>query len=34
VLVPFVVEIVPVVDVVGRRLVIDPPGGMFDADEA
>jgi len=32
VLVPFVREIVPDVDVASRRLVIDPPQGLFDAD--
>jgi len=32
VLVPFVREIVPEVDVAGRRLVIAPPEGLFDAD--
>jgi len=30
VLVPFVREFVPVVDVAGRRLVIDPPAGLLD----
>lgn len=36
VLVPFVTALVPTVDVAGGRVVIDPPGGMFDgaADEA
>ena len=34
VLVPFVAEIVPLVDVAARRLIIDPPGGLFDSDEA
>ena len=29
-LVPFVQEIVPTVDVVGRRLVLDPPEGLFE----
>jgi 16S rRNA processing protein RimM len=29
VLVPFVAAIVPVVDVPGGRVVVDPPGGMF-----
>ncbi|MEI7779969.1 MAG: ribosome maturation factor RimM [Actinomycetes bacterium] len=33
VLVPFVAAIVPTVDVPGRRVVIDPPGGLFDPDE-
>ncbi|HEX8498474.1 MAG TPA: ribosome maturation factor RimM [Actinomycetales bacterium] len=35
VLVPFVSALVPVVDVAGGRVVLDPPGGMFgpDADE-
>jgi 16S rRNA processing protein RimM len=33
VLVPFVTALVPVVDVPGGRVVIDPPGGMFDADD-
>lgn len=32
-LVPFVSAIVPVVDLPGRRLVIDPPDGLLDADE-
>ncbi|NUT51547.1 MAG: ribosome maturation factor RimM, partial [Saccharothrix sp.] len=31
-LVPFVREIVPVVDVPGRRVVLDPPEGLLDAD--
>lgn len=30
VLVPFVREIVPTVDVAGRRIVVDPPEGLFD----
>jgi len=30
VLVPFVAAIVPTVDLAGRRLVMDPPDGMFD----
>jgi 16S rRNA processing protein RimM len=30
VLVPFVKALVPVVDVAGRRVVIEPPGGLFD----
>lgn len=29
VLVPFVTALVPTVDVAGRRVVVDPPGGMF-----
>ncbi len=29
-LVPFVATIVPVVDVAGRRVVVDPPEGLFD----
>jgi 16S rRNA processing protein RimM len=33
VLVPFVTALVPTVDVAGGRLVLDPPGGMFDAGE-
>ncbi len=33
VLVPFVLELVPIVDIPGGRVVLDPPGGMFsDAD--
>jgi 16S rRNA processing protein RimM len=32
VLVPFVTALVPVVDVAGGRVVLDPPGGMFDED--
>lgn len=32
VLVPFVSALVPVVDVAGRRVVVDPPGGLFDDD--
>jgi len=31
VLVPFVTALVPDVDVAGGRVVLDPPGGMFDA---
>jgi 16S rRNA processing protein RimM len=31
-LVPFVREIVPTVDVAGKRVVIDPPEGLLDAD--
>jgi 16S rRNA processing protein RimM len=31
VLVPFVTALVPTVDVAGGRVVLDPPGGMFDA---
>jgi 16S rRNA processing protein RimM len=35
VLVPFVAALVPEVDVAGGRVVVDPPGGLFDAsDEA
>jgi 16S rRNA processing protein RimM len=34
VLVPFVRALVPTVDVAGGRVVLDPPGGMFDGDEA
>ena len=30
VLVPFVTALVPTVDVAGGRVVLDPPGGMFD----
>lgn len=33
-LIPFVEAIVPVVDVPGRRIVIDAPDGLFDLDEA
>jgi 16S rRNA processing protein RimM len=33
-LVPFVRAIVPVVDVAGGRVVVDPPGGLLDAGEA
>nr|WP_281825056.1 ribosome maturation factor RimM [Jannaschia rubra] len=33
VLVPFTRTIVPTVDLTARRLVIDPPGGLFDAGE-
>lgn len=29
-LVPFVAAIVPTVDILGRRVVIDPPNGLFD----
>ncbi len=32
VLVPFVKALVPDVDVAGGRVVLDPPGGMFDGD--
>jgi 16S rRNA processing protein RimM len=32
VLVPFVADLVPVVDVSGGRVVLAPPGGMFEAD--
>ena len=32
VLVPFGQALVPVVDVAGGRVVLDPPGGMFDGD--
>jgi 16S rRNA processing protein RimM len=31
-LVPFVREIVPTVDIAGRRVVLDPPEGLLDAD--
>lgn len=31
-LIPFVHDLVPVVDVAGGRVVIDPPGGIFDVD--
>lgn len=31
-LIPFVREIVPTVDIPGRRVVIDPPEGLLDAD--
>lgn len=34
VLVPFVSALVPVVDVPGGFVVVDPPGGMFDAGES
>ncbi len=34
VLVPFVTALVPEVDVAGGRVVLDPPGGMFDPDAA
>jgi 16S rRNA processing protein RimM len=33
VLVPFVSALVPSVDIAGGRVVIDPPGGLFDEDE-
>jgi 16S rRNA processing protein RimM len=33
VLVPFVKALVPVVDIAGGRVVVDPPGGLFDAGE-
>jgi 16S rRNA processing protein RimM len=33
ILVPFVAQIVPEVDIVGGRVVIDPPGGLLDAPE-
>lgn len=33
-LVPFVRAIVPVVDVAGGRVVLDPPGGLLAADAA
>jgi len=33
-LVPFVAEIVPEVDLAGRRVVVDPPGGLLDPDQA
>jgi 16S rRNA processing protein RimM len=32
VLVPFVRALVPTVDVAGGRVVLDPPGGMFDTE--
>ncbi|QWW18824.1 ribosome maturation factor RimM [Schaalia sp. 19OD2882] len=32
VMVPFVTQLVPVVDIVGGRVVIDAPGGLFDDD--
>ena len=32
VLVPFVAALVPVVDVAGGRVVVDPPGGLFPED--
>jgi 16S rRNA processing protein RimM len=34
VLVPFLAAFVPVVDVASRRIVIDPPAGLLDEDEA
>lgn len=34
VLVPFVRQIVPVVDVAGGRVVLDPPGGLLDPEHA
>jgi 16S rRNA processing protein RimM len=34
ILVPFVLPLVPEVDVAGHRLVIDPPPGLLDPDEA
>lgn len=34
VLVPFVRQIVPVVDVAGGRIVLDPPGGLLDPEGA
>jgi 16S rRNA processing protein RimM len=34
VLVPFVRQIVPVVDVAGGRVVLDPPGGLLDPERA
>jgi 16S rRNA processing protein RimM len=34
VLVPFVTALVPVVDVPGGRVVLDPPGGLFDPADA
>jgi len=34
VLVPFMTALVPVVDVAGGRVVLDPPGGMFDHPDA
>ncbi len=34
VLVPFLAAFVPTVDVVGRRIVIDPPAGLLDEDGA
>jgi 16S rRNA processing protein RimM len=33
-LVPFVQAIVPVVDVAGGLVVVDPPGGLLDGDGA
>ncbi|HKG51824.1 MAG TPA: ribosome maturation factor RimM [Actinomycetales bacterium] len=32
--VPFVSALVPVVDVAGGRVVVDPPGGLFDRNES
>ena len=32
--VPFVSALVPVVDVAGGRVVVDPPGGLFDPEES
>jgi 16S rRNA processing protein RimM len=34
ILIPFVLPLVPEVDVAGHRLVIDPPPGLLDPDEA
>jgi len=34
VLVPFVAQIVPEIDLAGRRIVIDPPVGLIDDAEA
>jgi 16S rRNA processing protein RimM len=34
ILVPFVAALVPEVDVAGGRLVIDPPRGLLDPDDA
>ncbi|HEX7007499.1 MAG TPA: ribosome maturation factor RimM [Alphaproteobacteria bacterium] len=34
VLVPFTRAVVPVVDLAGRRVVVDPPPGLLDGDEA
>ncbi|MEK9737945.1 MAG: ribosome maturation factor RimM, partial [Candidatus Nanopelagicales bacterium] len=33
VLVPFVAEIVPTVDLDGHRIIVDPPPGLLDPDE-
>jgi 16S rRNA processing protein RimM len=33
VLVPFISEFVPTVDVAARRIVIDPPAGLLDIEE-